>query len=238
VRVLEKMNYKPDVAADGQEVIHALKKNKYDIIFMDMQMPVMDGIEATKLIVSTMSEEERPKIIALTANVTEEDRQRCLDAGMNGFLGKPIRTEELKRSLDYWTNVIEQESSIGNGLVMTQQKAIDLNIIQGLKALQTEDNNSFVNELIDLFLDTAPRHLAKMKEARVKTDSKNLVLASHTLKGSSVNLGAVPMAAICKKIEEAGKAEQYQEIDALFVELEGEFQRAHKELLEIKSGQA
>jgi PAS domain S-box-containing protein len=236
VRVLEKMDYKPDTAADGQEVIHALREKKYDIIFMDMQMPVMDGIEATKLIVNTMSEDERPKIIALTANVTEEDKQKCLKAGMNGFLGKPIRVEELQRCLDYWIHVIEKETFIGNGSIMTHQKAIDLKIIEGLRALQTEETDSFVNELIDLFLDTAPRHLARMKEARVKIDSKDLVLASHTLKGSSVNLGAIPMAAVCKKIEEAGKSGLYEEIDELIHALEGEFDRAKNELLEIKAG--
>ncbi|MFI5252729.1 MAG: PAS domain S-box protein [Bacteroidota bacterium] len=236
VRVLEKMNYKPDIAADGQEVIHAVKNNIYDLIFMDMQMPVLDGIEATKLIINTMSEADRPKIIALTANVTEEDKQKCLAAGMNGFLGKPIRIEELKRCLDYWTTVIENESTISQLSTTTAQHAIDLNVIAGLRELQTDDNNSFVNELIDLFLDTAPRHLAKIKEAKVKSDSKGLTLASHTLKGSSVNLGAMPLAALCKKIEDSSRDEAFDNLDELLRELENEFMRVRTELTKLKDG--
>ena len=89
------MGYEPDLAANGLEAIEAVERQRYDLVLMDVQMPEMDGLEATRTIVEQLPFEERPWIVAMTANAMDGDRERCLEAGMNGYISKPIRVEEL-----------------------------------------------------------------------------------------------------------------------------------------------
>ena len=96
VRLLEKLGYRADVAANGFDVLDALKRQRYDVIFMDVQMPELDGLEASRRI----CRDQRPRIIAMTANAMEEDRQACLEAGMDDYLSKPVRLPNLQRALE------------------------------------------------------------------------------------------------------------------------------------------
>lgn len=96
------LGFKADVAENGQLAVEAVKTKKYDIVFMDMQMPVMDGVEATKQIVDQHPPEKRPVIIALTANVMKEDIDACVDAGMNDYLAKPLEMDKMIRIIDKW----------------------------------------------------------------------------------------------------------------------------------------
>ncbi|MCS7086977.1 MAG: response regulator [Bacteroidia bacterium] len=95
VRLLEKCGYKPDVAANGREAVQAVYSSAYDLIFMDIQMPEMDGIEATRKILSILPPKRRPVIVALTAAVLEANKEECLEAGMSYFIGKPFKLEEI-----------------------------------------------------------------------------------------------------------------------------------------------
>ncbi len=106
VRMLSKLGYTADVAINGIEVLEALSRQSYDLILMDIQMPEMDGIEATRQICTLFKPEVRPMIVALTANAMEEERDRCLEAGMNHHLSKPVRLEELQAILDYCRNAV------------------------------------------------------------------------------------------------------------------------------------
>jgi PAS domain S-box-containing protein len=102
LKMLEKLGYKADIANNGLEVLAHLYKNTYDLILMDVQMPEMDGLETTRQICQRWSPQERPMIIAMTAGAMYEDRERCLTAGMNDYLSKPIRIEALKEALEIW----------------------------------------------------------------------------------------------------------------------------------------
>ncbi len=95
VRLLEKMGYRADVVGNGIEAIEALERQPYDLVLTDVQMPELDGIEATRRIVARWARRERPRIVAMTADAMSGDRERCLEAGMDGYITKPIRTEEL-----------------------------------------------------------------------------------------------------------------------------------------------
>ncbi len=99
LRMLEKISYRADVAANGLEAIQSLERQRYDVILMDVQMPEMDGLEATRQIVKRWSPESRPKIIAMTANAMAGDREKCLKAGMDGYISKPVRMHELSNAL-------------------------------------------------------------------------------------------------------------------------------------------
>ena len=98
-RLLQRMGYRADAAANGLEAIQALRRQTYDVVLMDVQMPEMDGLEATRAICEEWPPERRPRIIALTANVMKEDQEACFAAGMDDYLGKPIRVDELVSAL-------------------------------------------------------------------------------------------------------------------------------------------
>jgi CheY-like chemotaxis protein len=99
LRLLSRMGYHADLAKDGMAVLAALERQSYDIILMDVQMPEMDGLEATREICMRWPKEERPSIIAMTAYALEGDQQKCIEAGMDGYLSKPIRVDELESVL-------------------------------------------------------------------------------------------------------------------------------------------
>jgi CheY-like chemotaxis protein len=94
LRMLARMGYEADLAANGREAVQAVERRRYDLVLMDIQMPEMDGLEATGEIVARIPQAERPWIVAMTANAMDSDRQQCLDAGMNSYLAKPIQVEE------------------------------------------------------------------------------------------------------------------------------------------------
>ena len=99
------MGYNPDVVANGLEVLAAVRRQTYDVILMDIQMPEMDGLEASRQIVRQLGSTRRPRLIALTANVFKTDQDACLVAGMDGFLGKPLDLDQLREALLRWTPI-------------------------------------------------------------------------------------------------------------------------------------
>jgi len=105
-QLLNKMGYYPDIAMNGSEAIIMLEKKRYDILFMDVQMPVMDGLEATRKIISSWPKNKRPHIIAMTANVMHGDREICIDAGMVDYLSKPIKFNEVEEALMKWGSIL------------------------------------------------------------------------------------------------------------------------------------
>lgn len=106
ILLLKKMGYYPDTSMNGAEAVLMLEKKRYDILFMDIQMPVMDGLEATRTIISTWPKNMRPHIIAMTANVMHGDRERCIDAGMDDYMSKPIKFNEIEDVLMKWGSVL------------------------------------------------------------------------------------------------------------------------------------
>jgi CheY-like chemotaxis protein len=99
--VLKLFGYTADVVANGLEVIEAVKRKHFDLIFMDIQMPEMDGYEATRIIVDHMKN-ERPLIIAMTANAMKSDRAKCLETGMDDYITKPLKVEDLQKTFQFW----------------------------------------------------------------------------------------------------------------------------------------
>jgi CheY-like chemotaxis protein len=99
LQMLRKLGYRADAAADGLEVLKALERQRYDLVLMDIQMPDMDGLEAARQIRKQLSAAEQPCIMALTAYAMDGDKERCLDAGMDGYISKPVRIDELKATL-------------------------------------------------------------------------------------------------------------------------------------------
>jgi CheY-like chemotaxis protein len=100
LRILQQMGYRADLASNGVEAVESVARQPYDVVLMDVQMPEMDGLDATRAICARFAQHERPRIVAMTANAMQGDRELCLEAGMDDYLTKPIRVEHLVESLN------------------------------------------------------------------------------------------------------------------------------------------
>lgn len=233
LRILQKMGYVADVAANGLEVLGSLERQSYDVIFMDVQMPEMDGLEATHTIVQSYPAARRPKIIAMTANAMQGDREKCLEAGMDDYISKPVLVEEVQRVLERWGTVTATEKREAKSAAPADP-IIDQNIIAGLREMSDKDDPDFLSELIDLFLEISPRLINDIKQHAQMADAVNLMQAAHKLKGSSFNLGAKYLAGICQRIEDKGKNNDLSELDSLLEQLEKGYEQTSLELKSIE----
>jgi PAS domain S-box-containing protein len=214
LRILERMGYRADVAANGYEVIDAVRGLQYDIVFMDILMPEMDGYEATKLILDEFSNEKRPKIIAMTANSMEGDKEICLEAGMDDYISKPVRVEEMYNILVKWAEIIYEEKKF----LITRFKSkksrtniLDENKITFIHDIQTPNDVAFLLELLDIYLQDLPKVISNINSAVDKKDALKLQFWSHRLKGSSVTLGIDLISDISVTLEEAAKLNRFDD---------------------------
>ncbi len=208
-KILERLGYRIDVVANGLEVLEAIKNINYDLILMDLHMPEMDGFEATTTIVSTIPKENRPIIIALTAFAMESDKQLCLEVGMEDFLSKPVRTNELQTILQKWGTKILSERTTIREMVEDQQmkfEYVDESKISFLKDLTSEEDILFFIELIDIYINDTPKILTKLIDAFAEKNVKNVEFFAHKIKGSSLTLGLQKIFDITQKIEVSAKA--------------------------------
>jgi CheY-like chemotaxis protein len=235
--MLTRLGYRADVAANGLEVLETLARRPYDVVLMDMQMPEMDGIEATREICRLWSAGSRPHIIAMTANVTKEDREACFDAGMDDFLSKPIRVEELVSALRRSRpasgpkqNADQPGISVGlSGSAVSETvpqeltgSVLDQAALDILLAL-VDGDQELLGELIDSFLEETPQLLAKLRLHLNENDAAGLQQAAHPLKSSSKDFGATRLSDLARQLEELGKAGTISGAEALVEMVESEF---------------
>ncbi|MEM7349370.1 MAG: response regulator [Acidobacteriota bacterium] len=209
--LLQRMGYRADLAADGEEVLECLARQRYDVVLMDVQMPGLDGLEATRRIRRRWPN-PRPRIIAMTAAVMAEDRKRCFAAGMDDFVSKPVRIDELQEAL---TRCAPPESSepaparpAESPKPASQVPAKpassgrdDLKVRTDLELLGPK----MLREIIEQFLVNANQQEAAIRSAVEQRDIAALKDAAHSLKGSSATVGAARMADICKELENAAR---------------------------------
>ena len=238
LRILEKMGFRADVSANGYEVLSALKKINYDIILMDIYMPEMDGYETSGKILKRYSQDERPKIIAMTANAMQGDKDKCLDAGMDDYISKPVRVEELYAVLKKWGEIIYEERDKELKKEEDKKKSpriIDENKIEIIQDLQSEEDVLFFIELLDIYIKDFPQTIAHLKNSLVEKDLKHLLFYSHKLKGSSLTLGLDAITEICIKLEGKAKSDKIDNsTENLFEDLVSKFETILKELESLK----
>lgn len=198
--VLQQIGYQADVVSNGLEVLEALNRQAYDVILMDVQMPKMDGLTATRQILA-QSAAPRPRIIAMTASAMQGDREACLDAGMDGYLSKPIRIEELEIALQAVAGGKKAIDCALTGEIKGAMQVLDPEALKALQAMFGENAASIVNEMIDCYLEDAPQYLSAIAQAIIDKDATKLHYASHTLKSSSATLGAMKLSNLCKELE-------------------------------------
>ncbi len=201
LRLLQQMGYRADVAGNGIEVLQSLERQTYDAILMDVQMPEMDGLEASRQINKRWARHDRPRIIAMTANAMQGDREMCLAAGMDDYLTKPIRVEELVTAL------LKTKSRLSDPQPPTPANPLDEMTFANLKATMGAD---FIGELIATFLEDSPQLIAEMKRAYAANDLDSFRRAAHSLKSNSNNFGATALAGQAKELETMARAGNLQ----------------------------
>ncbi len=242
LQLLSKMGYRADLAANGVEVLQALERQPYDVILMDVQMPEMDGLEATRRVRQRWPRPGGPRIIALTAEAMSGDREKCLAAGMDDYIGKPIRVEELTAALSCCEPTPPSApapapqpaaSRASEEMIVPAQKpAIDWSVIEGLRAMMQDESPGFVKDMFNLYLEETPPLIKSIHKAVAEKAAGDLRLHAHSLKGSSNSLGAQRIATLALQLESMGKAKTVEGADGLVVELENEYQLVVRALQE------
>ncbi|QMS91428.1 response regulator [Nostoc edaphicum CCNP1411] len=230
LKQLDSLGYKADVVANGKEVLQQLEKIPYDLILMDCQMPILDGLETTKEIhrwqKGDFALRRRPVVIAMTANAMKEDEQMCLNAGMDDYLSKPVFKEKLAATLEHWTGVI---SSQQEAVVYEQTVSSDLAIDwEHLHQISGNDQEFELNLLQICVEDIKPR-LEIIKVAIATHDFGQIAREAHHLKGATANIGATAYIA-ADKLEQLADYQELRGTTNLVSELE-EFVNCIQEFL-------
>jgi len=215
--ILHKMGYRADIAGNGLEVLEALQRQPYDVVLMDVQMPEMDGLDATRRIRTDFAAEQQPRVIAMTAEAMQGDREICLAAGMDDYITKPVHIEELARAL-------EQTTARTNTPPLPAPLVLDTHLLEDLLDAAGGQTEPLV-ELVHLFQTNTPPLIESLRQAMLEHNMPVLRRAAHTLKSASANLGAPALAGLCKQVEEETRRDNLANADYA-AEIEHEYARA------------
>jgi signal transduction histidine kinase/CheY-like chemotaxis protein len=225
--ILQKIGYRADVVANGLEAVNAIARQQYDVVLMDVQMPEMDGLEATRTICQRFGPERRPRIIAMTAHVMAGDRERCMEAGMDDYLNKPIEISALTAALARSERKTGQSSSNNRANQPVRFNPARLDCLDELAKLTGED---ILNELVAAFTTDAERSLQAMSAALDARDAKTLERTAHSFKSTCGNLGGEHMWQLCQFLENQSRAGDLANAPELIANLRSESTLLYAEL--------
>ena len=258
VATLKIFGCRADVAVNGEEAVNAVKKTPYDLIFMDCQMPVMDGYKATEIIRGLEAEngsKTNSIIIAITANVLEGEKEKCLAAGMDDYMGKPFTQAQLQAMLTKWfgarfslpekpkskskkkqvkTNVKKTHARKKPEKATEDIVPVDLSVLRNLEKLQIDGEASVVGNIIEAYLNGSQPLVTRLREMHATNDLESLQRSAHSLKSSSANVGAIRLSTMSKDLEMKCKNNHTADIDILIESIETEFPRV-KEILTMEA---
>jgi CheY-like chemotaxis protein len=207
LRLLEKQKHRVLVAGNGREALLALEKTAYqgfDLVLMDLQMPEMDGLQATAAIRAKEGEKGTAfhiPIVAMTAHTMKGDKERCLAAGMDGYLSKPIRTKELFEVIEYVAGVSSE-----TGLEMPIVSPAKEGVLDKKSVLAAfESDNDLILEVLELFLEECPQQMSAIREAVESSDAEKISRAAHSLKGTLSNFAAAGAFQAVQHLERLGR---------------------------------
>jgi CheY-like chemotaxis protein len=227
LRLLERLGYRSDVVSNGLEAVAALTQQVYDVVLMDVQMPELDGLDATRRICEQWPRERRPQIIAMTANALPEDRHACSAAGMDDYLVKPIRADELGAALKRVRPLRDGEAASGG-----RELSLEAAALQSLRDLGGAE---FLAEVVDVFLADAPALITSLRSSLERHDTEELRRAAHTLKSNGSTLGASAFAESCRAIEQCAKDGRLDGVPQLVDRTEHEYRALQAALASLAS---
>lgn len=244
LQMLKKLGYRADVASNGKEAIESIRRQPYNLVLMDIQMPGMDGLEATQKIRQQFTLQRPPWIVAVTAHAMQGDREKCLQAGMNDYISKPITLKELVRVIRRYAELhppsmpipLEPNSSVDELLTVSPShstmpaSSIDNRILGELKQIAGEEADQMIAELIQNYkIDSLPV-LTHLQQAIEQTDSRTIKKTAHTLRSMSINLGAVQLGELCKTLEIDVIQMSFAQMKDLLAQIELEYGRVKNAL--------
>ncbi len=244
--MLEKLGYRADLASNGIEVLHLLELQTYDAILMDVQMPEMDGIEATKNVRENWSIMQQPRIIAMTAHALEGNREWLLDSGMDDYVSKPIRLEELVAALErtkpkqrttMFDTVPTQPASAFDQIPTAPEPepepepptypSLDQTVLKRFRDMMGAEK---ATGLINLFLQDASKLLTNMQQALEQNKVEDFTRFAHSLKSSSAQIGALRLSEQCKQMEMLGRNGTLEQVPALIKQAQAEYTQVQEAL--------
>lgn len=253
INQLKSLGYEADVAANGQEVLDLLQKIDYDLILMDCQMPVMDGFTTTQKIRQLAGRKRSTIVIALTANAMQIDRDRCLAAGMNDYLSKPVTKKDLALKLAQWTGTIATSTTnqkiaifpaipahdAQTSLPGYSQEPSEINHLDTSNPLidwsylaqVTGGNQDFERDLLQTLLDTLPPHIIALKDKIAATDFDGVEQEAHYIKGTSSSLGAKELEKLVAQLEKQAFAHDLTGADRTFEKINFYFRQIEATVL-------
>jgi response regulator RpfG family c-di-GMP phosphodiesterase len=208
-------------------VLEALRRQPYDVVLLDVQMPEMDGFEAARNVKARSWGGTPPRLIGMTALAMEGDRERCLAAGMDDYVTKPVRPEELQRALERCVPLAGPPRPAH----VPSEPSLDGQVLANLRELQEPGDADFVTTLIDHLLADVPDRIAAMADAVRRTDASALERAAHSLKSSAANLGLLELSRLAGILEASGVTGDLSGAESTLAALRSEFHRASPLLL-------
>ncbi len=209
LRLLERLGYRADVVGDGRQALTRLDHAAYDVILMDVQMPEMDGLEASRAICARWAASERPRIIAMTAEAMQGDRDKCLAAGMDDYIVKPVTLDRLAAALAKCRPLAAATAPEAAAAPPVKKQRIAAGTALDRDALDQlrEDlgGTAALREVIRSFLDQTPSVLSALRDAAARADVPSIRRAAHMIKGTSSILGARELSEQCAEIERVGQ---------------------------------
>jgi two-component system, sensor histidine kinase and response regulator len=229
IRALQKMGHTPVLAQNGKEALTLASTEKFDLVFMDVQMPKMDGLAATGAI--RKSEEQSGlhlPIFAMTAHAMRGDRERCIAAGMDGYIGKPVRFSDIEETL---AGMNRGKANPPSAPVRTESWSRN-EVLERIGGDQ-----QLLQDLCQIFLEESPKLMAKLRQAIASGDCDGVMRAAHSLKGESSYLGAVGTSQAARQLEDMGRNRDLSHADGTLAELEREIASLHDELKGLAGAQ-
>ncbi|TGC10765.1 hypothetical protein CUN85_04385 [Methanolobus halotolerans] len=233
--MLRKLGYRADTVANGREAVQALEMVLYDLVLMDVQMPEMDGVEATSLIRNPDSSvlDRQVPIIAMTAHAMKGDKERFIKAGMNDYISKPVSLQALMELLDKWS-MAAHEKTHHNSIFYESDNQEDLPVFDRDSFMERTMNDiDLARHIISIYLENTPKQLEALKESISNDNADNICHYAHGIKGSSANIGGMALSSVASEMEKKTKAGETKEAAVMMAEMEDLFNALIQHLKDI-----
>ncbi len=233
---LSQLGCSADIVENGAGAVDAMSNGRYDLVLMDLQMPVMGGLKATECIRSWEQSQAQAAtpIVAVSANAFEVDRDNCLAAGMNDYMSKPFDLQQLRKMLACWVQPqstggahpeAHPEADVSAAGAATPRVVLNQSQLQSMRDIQRPGRPDIVQRVFNVYMDSAPNQVAELRTA---IDARDVAAAgdiAHSLRSSSANIGATGLADLCQQLESATRTSRAEELQPIFDDLLAEFKR-------------
>jgi PAS domain S-box-containing protein len=246
--ILSKLGYNCDTVANGAEAVEALESIPYDLVLMDVQMPEMDGLEATRAIRNPNSRVMNPKIpiIAMTAHAMKSDREKCLASGMTDYVAKPVQPSELAAALERNIKAVmveERQAKEESEAAKAAKSAKPAQVVDAPRAIfdrsqildRLEGDTALMHEILKVFVSDCPEYLQALRQGAQSGDVDSIARNAHSLKGAAGNVGASTVHDLAFQVELAAKEEALARIQSLVAQLDSECELLHAALAQEMS---